>query len=58
VILAEVQLPDITRLQFGDVEHGLLIALLALHGRLPHKVTAIIAAPLRAVASTGAAGPR
>jgi len=35
MILAEVQFADFSRLQFGDVEHGLFVALLALHAELP-----------------------
>ena len=34
VVFAEVQFADFARLQFRDVEHGLLVALLALHGIL------------------------
>jgi hypothetical protein len=34
VVLAEVQFADLPRLEFRDVEHGLLVALLALHGKL------------------------
>jgi len=34
VVCAEVQFADFARLQFRDVEQGLLVALLALHGIL------------------------
>jgi hypothetical protein len=35
MVLAEVQFADVPRLQFGDVEHRLLVALLALHPSPP-----------------------
>jgi hypothetical protein len=35
MILAEVDFADVSRLQFGDMEHRRLVALLTLHEKLP-----------------------